>query len=77
MTDAVITAGQDEDTEAEEAERAIDEKAYGFWIYLMSDAIIFALLFATFVVMSQGGGGFSGRWLVTGKLRELSFSIPS
>jgi hypothetical protein len=29
VTDAVITAGQDEDTEAEEAERAIDEKAYG------------------------------------------------
>ncbi len=53
MTDAVITAGPGEETEAEEAERAIDEKAYGFWIYLMSDAIIFALLFATFVVMSS------------------------
>ena len=45
MTDAVITAGPGEETEAEEAERAIDEKAYGFWIYLMSDAIFFALLF--------------------------------
>lgn len=28
-----------------------DEKAFGFWLYLMSDAIIFALLFATYVVM--------------------------
>ena len=64
MTDAVITAGQDEDTEAEEAERAIDEKAYGFWIYLMSDAIIFALLFATFVVMSHNtADGPSGHTL--------------
>jgi len=64
VTDAVITAGQDEDTEAEEAERAIDEKAYGFWIYLMSDAIIFALLFATFVVMSHNtADGPSGHTL--------------
>ena len=29
-----------------------EEKALGFWIYLMSDAIIFALLFATYVVMA-------------------------
>jgi cytochrome o ubiquinol oxidase subunit III len=61
LTDAVITAGPDEETEAEQAERAVDEKAYGFWIYLMSDAIIFALLLATFVVMSHntadGPGG--------------------
>lgn len=27
------------------------EREYGFWLYLMSDAVIFALLFATFVVM--------------------------
>ena len=53
MTDAVITAGPGEETEADEAERAIDEKAYGFWIYLMSEAIFFALLFAIFVAMSH------------------------
>ena len=29
-----------------------DEKAFGFWIYLMTDAIIFALLFATYVVLA-------------------------
>ena len=61
MTDAVITPGPGEETEAEEAERAFDEKAYGFWICLMSDAIIFALLFATFAAMSHstadGPGG--------------------
>jgi cytochrome o ubiquinol oxidase subunit 3 len=58
VTDAVITPGPGEETEAE---RAIDEKAYGFWIYLISDSIIFALLLATFVVMSHntadGPGG--------------------
>jgi cytochrome o ubiquinol oxidase subunit 3 len=64
VTDALITAGPGEETEAEEAERAIDEKAYGFWIYLMSDAIIFALLFATFVVMSHNtADGPSGHML--------------
>jgi len=62
VTDAVITAGAGEETEAEEAERAIDERTYGFWICLTSDAIIFALLLATFVVMSHStadgpGGG--------------------
>jgi cytochrome o ubiquinol oxidase subunit 3 len=61
VTDAVITASPGEQTDAEEAKRAIDEKAYGFWIYLMSDTIIFALLLATFVVMSHntadGPGG--------------------
>ena len=55
MSDAVIAAGPSD--EAEEADRAIDERAYGFWIYLMSDAIIFALLFATFAVMSHNTAG--------------------
>ncbi|HEX8828886.1 MAG TPA: cytochrome c oxidase subunit 3, partial [Xanthobacteraceae bacterium] len=58
MTDAVISTGSGEKTEAE---RAIDEKAYGFWIYLISDAIVFALLLAIFAVMSHntadGPGG--------------------
>lgn len=39
-----------------------DEKAFGFWIYLMTDAVIFALLFATYVVMvNNTAGGPSGR----------------
>ena len=45
-----------------------DEKAFGFWIYLMTDAIIFALLFATYVVLSVGtAGGPTGKDL---------FSLP-
>ncbi len=34
-----------------------ENKLFGFWIYLMSDLIIFAILFATFAVMS---GNFAG-----------------
>jgi cytochrome o ubiquinol oxidase subunit III len=49
---------------AEELESAKvhDERAFGFWLYLMSDAVIFALLFATYAVMVQSpGGGPTGR----------------
>ena len=31
-----------------------EQRAFGFWLYLMSDAIIFSLLFATYVVMASG-----------------------
>ncbi len=34
----------------EEAELA--EREFGFWVYLMTDSILFALLFATYVVMA-------------------------
>jgi cytochrome o ubiquinol oxidase subunit 3 len=45
----------------EEAEHTRDERVFGFWMYLMSDAIIFALLFATYAVMSgRNAGGPSG-----------------
>jgi cytochrome o ubiquinol oxidase subunit III len=37
-----------------ETDRTIEERAFGFWLFLMSDAIIFALLFATYAVMTQG-----------------------
>ncbi|MEX3008813.1 cytochrome o ubiquinol oxidase subunit III [Hoeflea sp. TYP-13] len=30
-----------------------EDREFGFWLYLMTDAIIFALLFATYVVMSR------------------------
>jgi cytochrome o ubiquinol oxidase subunit 3 len=53
VTDAVITANHGDETEAEAAQCAIGEKTYGFWLCLMSDAIIFALLFAIFVVMAH------------------------
>ena len=41
-----------------------DEKVFGFWIYLMTDLVLFAVLFAAFVVL-QGStfGGPTGRAL--------------
>lgn len=46
------------------ATQKYEEKAFGFWIYLMSDAIIFALLFATYVVMLDNtAGGPTGKQL--------------
>jgi hypothetical protein len=49
-------------------EDVYEEKAFGFWIYLMSDAIIFALLFATYVVMvPNSASGPTGKTL---------FSLP-
>ncbi len=34
-----------------------EQRAFGFWLYLMSDAIIFSLLFATYVVMAPNNAG--------------------
>ena len=43
----------------------------GFWIYLMSDCLIFAVMFATFgVLMNQTAGGPSGK-----DLFELPFVL--
>jgi cytochrome o ubiquinol oxidase subunit 3 len=49
---------------AEEHEHSdtVANTAFGFWIYLMSDCILFAALFATFVVLSHSyAGGPSGK----------------
>ncbi len=47
-------------TETMQEERP-NEAEFGFWLYLMSDAILFGLLFATFVVMMHNtAGGPSG-----------------
>src|ERR1700687_4829074 len=46
-----------------------EQRAFGFWLYLMSDAIIFSLLFATYAVMVQNtDGGPTGKTL---------FSLPN
>jgi cytochrome o ubiquinol oxidase subunit 3 len=58
MTDAVIDPGPEE--AAAEADRGIAEKEFGFWLYLMSDAVIFALLFATYAAMSRNTAGGPG-----------------
>lgn len=37
-----------------------DLKSYGLWLYLMSDLVIFSLLFATFVVLGKNYAGGPG-----------------
>ncbi len=49
--------------EGEEAETHA-QRALGFWLYLMGDAVIFALLFATYAIMIPGtAGGPTGKQL--------------
>ena len=45
--------------EREEAETH-EQRAFGFWLYLMGDAVIFALLFATYVIMVKNTAGGPG-----------------
>jgi cytochrome o ubiquinol oxidase subunit 3 len=64
-TDATAAAT----VESSDEQDRYEQRAFGFWLYLMSDAIIFALLFATYVVMAPNvAGGPAGRDL---------FSLPN
>jgi len=52
------------DTSAEEhgSSETAATAAFGFWIYIMSDCLLFAALFATFVVLSHSyAGGPTGK----------------
>jgi cytochrome o ubiquinol oxidase subunit 3 len=63
MTSAANAAGPAAEARAPEVD-VYEEKAFGFWLYLMSDAVIFALLFATYVVMAPNhAGGPTGKTL--------------
>ena len=56
-----MTAGASTTTDgrsiAVSAEKSYEEKAFGFWIYLMSDLMIFGSLFATYAVLMKGTAG--------------------
>ena len=73
---------------AEPEEDIYEEKAFGFWIYLMTDAIIFALLFSTYVVMTPNVASapppksFFNLWHTSGEtalllLSSLTFGIAT
>jgi len=50
------------DSEEFEHPDTVSIQAFGFWIYLMSDLILFAVLFATYVVLGQNyAGGPTGK----------------
>lgn len=48
--------------EPHQAEDAVPTKLFGFWIYIMSDCILFAVLFATYAVLNHAyAGGPTGK----------------
>jgi len=50
MTDAAMTSVE---LLEDEEKKSLEAREFGFWVYLMTDAIIFALLFATYAVLSK------------------------
>ena len=56
------------DPRAREEAENLEQREFGFWLYLMSDAVIFALLFTTYLVMVDNTAGGPGG-------KEL-FSLP-
>jgi len=59
MRDATITVDTMPSGSAQHHDE-FESKAFGFWIYLMTDLVLFASLFATFAVMSQSYAGGPG-----------------
>jgi cytochrome o ubiquinol oxidase subunit III len=58
-----MSVAQLSEHEREEIETR-EQRALGFWLYLMGDAVIFALLFATYAIMIPGtAGGPTGKQL--------------
>ena len=53
----------------EPAPDVYEQRAFGFWLYLMSDAILFSLLFATYAVMARNNAG--------GPTGHTLFSLPN
>jgi cytochrome o ubiquinol oxidase subunit III len=61
-------------------EEAAHTVAMGFWLYLMSDCVLFAALFATFVVYAgntAGGPGGQALFDLRGTLGETMFLLTS
>ncbi len=68
MTADAFTAPAGPAPSLESVDDVYEQRAFGFWLYLMSDAIIFALLFATYAVMVTGTDG--------GPTGQTLFSLP-
>ena len=61
MTPDASTIAVASNTEVEQAD-TIGVQTFGFWLYLMSDLIVFATLFATYVVLGHNyAGGPTGK----------------
>jgi cytochrome o ubiquinol oxidase subunit III len=54
--------GSQTPTEEHAHSESVGNAAFGFWIYIMSDCLLFAALFATFIVLSRNyAGGPTGK----------------
>ena len=63
-----VASIDDTAVETHEEEEAIANQAFGFWLYLMSDLVLFAAIFATYAVLEHNyAGGPTGKEL---------FSLP-
>jgi cytochrome o ubiquinol oxidase subunit III len=63
MTTDALTIGAAYDAEVQHHD-SVEMQTFGFWLYLMSDLIIFATLFATFAVLGHNyAGGPTGKEL--------------
>jgi len=59
-----------------QAHAAAEELVFGFWVFLMSDLILFALLFATYATMTHAtAGGPGGRTLFELKSAALETGV--
>jgi cytochrome o ubiquinol oxidase subunit 3 len=58
MANKIISQNMSAAREHEEAEKIKDKVTFGFWVYLMTDCILFASLFATYAVLQ--GNTFGG-----------------
>jgi cytochrome o ubiquinol oxidase subunit 3 len=60
--------------------QAVEERRTGFWLYLLSDAVIFSLLFATYGVMAErtaGGPSTAGLFDLTHVFAETMLLLAS
>ncbi|OJJ09145.1 cytochrome o ubiquinol oxidase subunit III [Alphaproteobacteria bacterium AO1-B] len=64
----MLTIRNDADLLEEEEHHSLRGREFGFWLFLMGDAVIFALLFATYVVLS----GNSAAGLTSQQVFDLS-----
>jgi len=82
MTAEAMTINPAHSAELDQPDTAAN-KEFGFWLYLMSDLILFSAIFATFAVLSRNyAGGPTGRELfhlpyVLGQTMLLLFSSAS
>ncbi|MDT0683592.1 cytochrome c oxidase subunit 3 [Roseicyclus sp. F158] len=55
-----------------ETAHATERAVFGFWIFLMSDLVVFALLLATYAVLLRGNTGAPG----PAEVIELAYAFP-